>query len=103
MPGRQLRDAKAALSSLASRLRPAPQEGGDSETLDDAYRSGWNENARTDAMTAILTPPDGTANVEATFDALGQQDAEWLRTWIDPDAAVLDLGCGIGRIEKHLA
>ncbi|HZR00385.1 MAG TPA: class I SAM-dependent methyltransferase [Chloroflexota bacterium] len=68
----------------------------------DAYRDAWNSNARGDAITAILTPTDG-ANSEAEFDRAGRLDAEWLRNWIAPDAVVLDVGCGIGRIEKHLA
>src|SRR5579885_3666135 len=69
----------------------------------EAYRQVWNAAARNDAMTAILTPPDGSANAEAQFDQAGRLDAEWLRAWIAPDAVVLDVGCGMGRIEKHLA
>jgi ubiquinone/menaquinone biosynthesis C-methylase UbiE len=69
----------------------------------DQYRHEWNSQARNDAMTAILSPPDGSANVESQFELAGQADAEWLRTLMKADAVVLDIGCGIGRIEKHLA
>jgi ubiquinone/menaquinone biosynthesis C-methylase UbiE len=69
----------------------------------EQYRREWNSQARNDAMTAILSPPDGSANVESQFELAGQTDAEWLRTWTKPDSVVLDIGCGIGRIEKHLA
>ena len=71
---------------------------------DERYRRAWNAAAREDALTAILTPPDGrSAETEASFDAKGRQDAAWLRRFVEPGAVVLDVGCGIGRIERHLA
>lgn len=71
---------------------------------DDRYRETWNAAAQVDALTAILTPPDGVSvENEARFDEKGRQDAAWLRGFATPDAVVLDVGCGIGRIERHLA
>ncbi|MBI3978191.1 MAG: class I SAM-dependent methyltransferase [Chloroflexi bacterium] len=70
---------------------------------DESYRADWNEAARADAVTAILSPPDGSANVESVFDEAGRLDADWIRRFLPPQATVLDVGCGIGRIEKYLA
>jgi ubiquinone/menaquinone biosynthesis C-methylase UbiE len=50
-------------------------------------------------MDAILSGIES----EQEFDEKGKSDAEWLSEVIGPNKIVLDLGCGIGRIEKFLA
>lgn len=40
---------------------------------------------------------------EREFDLSGEKIAETLKEFITPGDIVLDVGCGIGRIEKHLA
>lgn len=70
---------------------------------DEAYRAAWNSAAEGDALTAILSPPDGSPTAEREFDEAGRRDTEWLRQFITPESSVLDIGCGVGRIEKHLA
>jgi len=51
------------------------------------------------AMSAILTGVED----EATFDAKGKEFVERIQGYIKSDAVVLDVGCGIGRVEKFLA
>jgi cyclopropane fatty-acyl-phospholipid synthase-like methyltransferase len=40
---------------------------------------------------------------EATVEESGRQTAERLRQFVKPDSAVLDLGCGLGRVAKYMA
>jgi ubiquinone/menaquinone biosynthesis C-methylase UbiE len=63
------------------------------------YRGTWDFLASRNSMDSILT---GVSS-EMEFNEKGRQDAEWLRRLIGPDKVVLDLGCGVGRIEKFLA
>jgi ubiquinone/menaquinone biosynthesis C-methylase UbiE len=51
------------------------------------------------AMDAILTGVSGTRE----FEERGLRDAEILRKFVSPDSTVLDLGCGIGRVDKYLS
>src|SRR5262245_18846323 len=50
-------------------------------------------------MDAVLTGTDS----ENAFDAKGKTDAEWLISIVGEGKNVLDVGCGMGRIEKFLA
>ncbi len=86
---------------LARRLAYAAR--GRGLPVEESYRAAWNAAARRDAFTAILTPPDRSTGVEGEFDRQGRLDAEWLRRFVTPESIVLDIGCGIGRIERHLA
>uniref|UniRef100_A0A7C3UAZ6 Class I SAM-dependent methyltransferase n=1 Tax=Geoglobus ahangari TaxID=113653 RepID=A0A7C3UAZ6_9EURY len=65
------------------------------------YGRTWDLYAlsKNSAIKAILT----SAENEEMFDRKGKEDAEKLMKFIEPDSIVLDLGCGIGRIEKFLA
>jgi SAM-dependent methyltransferase len=69
---------------------------------DEAYRGQWNAAARADALSAILAPPGGRTTADH-FEAMGRLDADWLREFVSAGSVVLDVGCGIGRIETYLA
>jgi SAM-dependent methyltransferase len=69
----------------------------DGETL-DAHRAFWDRSAEVDSLVAILA--DGNPE---SFEASGRREAELLRGFLPPDAKVLDIGCGTGRIMRHVA
>ncbi len=50
------------------------------------------------AMASILNTTD-----PAAFDASGAEQADELADHLGPDSVVMDLGCGIGRVAKHVA
>lgn len=62
------------------------------------YKRAWNDAARRDAHDAILT-----GSTAESFERTGQADAAEIRRHLPPDAAVLNIGCGVGRVEKYLA
>jgi SAM-dependent methyltransferase len=62
------------------------------------YKNVWNEAARANAEDAILTGAEGEA-----FERAGRDDAETVARFLPKDPAVLDIGCGIGRVERYLA
>jgi SAM-dependent methyltransferase len=58
----------------------------------------WDESARVDMVRAIAASADSD-----TFDASGRVDAERILPLLRPDAVVLEIGSGTGRIMQHLA
>ncbi len=62
------------------------------------YKAAWNHAAREDARDAILT-----GSTAESFEATGQADAAMVLRHLPPKAVVLNIGCGIGRVEKYLA
>jgi len=62
------------------------------------YKRAWNDAARADAHDAILT-----GSTAESFERSGEADAAEIRRYLPPDAAVLNIGCGVGRVEKYLA
>lgn len=62
------------------------------------YKAAWDCQARVNARDAILT-----GSTAESFERTGQEDAERLRRWAGSSSRVLNIGCGIGRVEKHLA
>jgi SAM-dependent methyltransferase len=64
------------------------------------YKRAWNDAARHDAHDAILT--GATAE---SFERTGEADAAEIRRHLPPNvpASVLNIGCGVGRVEKYLA
>jgi SAM-dependent methyltransferase len=67
------------------------------ETL-DAHRDFWDRSAAVDSLTAIVTDSD-----EHGYRSSGRAEAEALRRFLGPDARVLDVGCGTGRVMEHLS
>ena len=67
----------------------------------DSYERVWDTLAITEknAMDVVLA---GVKD-ERQFDLSGEKIAGKLKEFITPQNIVLDVGCGIGRIEKHLA
>jgi SAM-dependent methyltransferase len=62
------------------------------------YKSAWDRWAVADAHDAILTG----ANPE-DFERTGQSDADLLGRYLRGDEVVLNIGCGVGRVDKYLA
>jgi cyclopropane fatty-acyl-phospholipid synthase-like methyltransferase len=62
------------------------------------YKAVWNYHARHNARDAIFA-----GSTEASFEEAGRRDAERIRAIAGPGARVLNIGCGIGRVEKYLA
>jgi ubiquinone/menaquinone biosynthesis C-methylase UbiE len=69
----------------------------DGETL-EAHRRFWDRSADVDAVRAIASETD-----EASFATAGLPDAGIVRQLLHPDAVVVELGSGVGRILQHLA
>ena len=70
-------------------------------TLVANYERTWDLYAMTKrgAMREILTGVED----EEIFDQRGKEFADELKKFIEPNSVVLDIGCGIGRVEKFLA
>jgi SAM-dependent methyltransferase len=65
-------------------------------------KSDWNDRARENAHYYIASSED-----EAAFDASGRRDVSLffagLEDLLTPRTRALDIGCGIGRMDKHVA
>jgi ubiquinone/menaquinone biosynthesis C-methylase UbiE len=62
------------------------------------YKTNWNWEAHRGAHEAILT--GATAE---SFERTGQSDAELVAKYLRGGDVVLNIGCGVGRVEKYLA
>ena len=62
------------------------------------YRAVWDYHARRDARQAIFA-----GSSEESFEEAGRRDAERIARLAPSGARVLNIGCGIGRVEKYLA
>lgn len=69
-----------------------------SEPKERDYKQTWNGEALRGAHEAILT-----GSTDETFERTGRQDAELIAKYLRGDDVVLNIGCGVGRIEKYLA
>jgi ubiquinone/menaquinone biosynthesis C-methylase UbiE len=67
------------------------------ESRSPRYSSVWNELAARDAMDAIVT--GATPEV---FERTGADDAALVIRHAKPGDRILDIGCGIGRVELYL-
>ena len=67
-------------------------------------KGDWNERARENARFYIASSDDGS---ETAFDESGLRDVTLffagLEHLLTPQTRVLDIGCGIGRMDKHVA
>ncbi len=63
-----------------------------------AYRDFWERSAKVDAIRAISDQDD-----EESFEVSGRTDASALAALLSPGSAVLEIGCGMGRVMRHLA
>ena len=79
--------------------RPSPAPVDERAAIGRDYKAAWNEAAQADAHDAILTG----SNAES-FERSGRSDAEMIRRYLrGRDAKVLNIGCGVGRVERYLA
>jgi SAM-dependent methyltransferase len=62
------------------------------------YKSVWNAAALDDAKHWIFT-----GATEESFESSGRHDVGKLLPLVDASSKVLNIGCGIGRVEKYLA
>ncbi len=64
------------------------------------YKATWNYEARLDAQDAVLT-----GSTRETFESTAKRDAERILEHLGrgKDAVVLNIGCGIGRVDLYLA
>jgi len=69
-----------------------------SEPKPTDYKMTWNGIAVQDAHEGILT-----GATDESFERLGRQDAELVAKYLRGGDAVLNIGCGVGRVEKYLA
>lgn len=81
------------LSALRPRRAPAPP-GQRSNT----YKIIWDHYARHDAKDWIFTNA-----TDESFESSGRADADRIARLVSKDAVILNIGCGIGRVEKYLA
>lgn len=85
------------MTSLKSVLRALV--GNPAAPAPDGYKAAWNSAARADAHDAILT-----GATPEQFEESGRGDAERVRRWLRGQGdAVLNIGCGVGRVERYLA
>jgi ubiquinone/menaquinone biosynthesis C-methylase UbiE len=64
----------------------------------DAYRDFWERSAEVDAIRAISDQDDAES-----FERSGLDDAAEIAPLLSPDAAALEIGCGTGRVMRHVA
>jgi len=70
----------------------------DPKTPGEDYKTIWNRAATRNAVDAIFT-----GATDEIFERSGEADAGRLRPLVGPTARVLNIGCGIGRVERYLA
>lgn len=72
--------------------------------MTDRMKDDWNQRARSDARFYIATSTDGS---DRAFDESGRRDValffEGIEDLLTPQAVVLDIGCGIGRMDRYVA
>ena len=69
-----------------------------SERKETDYKEAWNGEALRGAHEAILK-----GSTDERFERTGREDAELVARYLRGDDVVLNIGCGIGRVEKYLA
>ena len=69
-----------------------------SERRETDYKETWNGEALRGAQEAILK-----GATDESFERTGREDAEMVGRYLRGGDVVLNIGCGIGRVEKYLA
>jgi ubiquinone/menaquinone biosynthesis C-methylase UbiE len=64
----------------------------------DAYRDFWERSAEVDAIRAISDQDDAES-----FERSGLEDAREIAPLLSQDATALEIGCGAGRVMRHVA
>jgi SAM-dependent methyltransferase len=100
---RGLREIERGAAGARRRVEPSPAAPGPQDAVVDGPADGrygklWDPGADAEAMSLILNTSDTDA-----FEAAGRGDADRFAPFITPEATVLDLGCGIGRVAKYVA
>jgi ubiquinone/menaquinone biosynthesis C-methylase UbiE len=70
------------------------------------YRDCWKAETVEDAKKKVLFRLKSRVfrrGFEKDFEESGKREAEIVSNLVDKDTVVLDLGCGVGRVAKHLA
>jgi len=62
------------------------------------YAAIWDHYAHENPLVAVYGTED-----QAAFEAGGQYDAKRFRQWTTAESVVLNVGCGLGRVERYLA
>jgi SAM-dependent methyltransferase len=89
---------RRALARLFGIAPPSPPPAAAEAAKGPDYKNAWNQAALVNAVDAILTGAESEA-----FERAGRGDADKVGRYLPADAAVLDIGCGIGRVERYLA
>lgn len=89
---------RAVAARKAAGLARAISPSGDQARPASGYGAFWSPHDEKEARVAILAEEDA-----ARFEASGRADAEQVGRLVHPDATVLDLGCGIGRVARYMA
>lgn len=87
--------ASRKVAGLARTISPSGEPAPRQTT---GYGAFWSPHDESEARVAILAEEDA-----ARFEASGRADAEQVGRLVHPDATVLDLGCGIGRVARYMA
>jgi ubiquinone/menaquinone biosynthesis C-methylase UbiE len=96
---RALREGRASLRErLVRAYRRATAATGPLPPGGRDYKAAWNHAARENAQDAILT-----GSTQESFEAMARDDAERVRKFLHGDDVVLNIGCGIGRVDLYVA
>jgi ubiquinone/menaquinone biosynthesis C-methylase UbiE len=79
-------------------IQPPPWRGRARRAREPDYKAAWDEAARKGAEDAVLT--GATAD---HFEFAGKKDAELLGRYLGDGDVVLNIGCGVGRVDRYLA
>jgi ubiquinone/menaquinone biosynthesis C-methylase UbiE len=89
---------RAAAARRAANLARAISPSGELPRPPSGYGAWWSPRDESEARVAILAEEEA-----ARFEESGRVDAERVGRLVGPEATVLDLGCGIGRVARYMA
>ncbi|HWZ86309.1 MAG TPA: class I SAM-dependent methyltransferase [Thermoanaerobaculia bacterium] len=88
---------RTLLARVLEILRP-PWRGRARRARQPDYKAAWNEAALNGAEDAVLT--GATAD---HFEFAGQKDAQFVGRYLGDGDEVLNIGCGVGRVDRYVA